>query len=176
MKPVSFPLVHVTTNSCQDSNRTFKTCEAIDLLKNKTVLIFSVTGAWFPPISTKKLLDYEQHYDEFKKRGVNDIFCTSTNDIFVLSKWASENNIKNIKMLSDGNAEMCELMGMLRERFDLNIGVRCASFVSLVVDTQIKCTLSEVDQKHNKKTCTYAATHPRAMLDWIDKYSQHGSR
>ena len=166
MKPLSFPLVHVMIKDHSEKKHIH--CDADDLLRNKTVVLFSVSGAWVPPLSNKKLLDWDNAYPQFAERNVDEIYCVSTNDSFVLDAWRDCHGIQNVKMMSDGNGDLCRLMQMLREDRDICLGERAEPFVVLCVDTQIICKFTEPPREHNTHGAVYGQTHPSVLLNWID--------
>ena len=55
----------------------------------------------------------KKKYNEFKEQGIDEIYCLSVNDAFVMHNWGKSLGIKNVKMLPDGNADMTRQMGML---------------------------------------------------------------
>ena len=61
-----------------------------DLFAGKKVILFSLPGAFTPTCSTYQLPDYEKMYDQFKALGIDDIYCISVNDAFVMNKWAQQ--------------------------------------------------------------------------------------
>ena len=88
-----------------------------DYFKGKRVLIFSLPGAFTPTCSTMQLPGFEEYYDEIKATGIDEIYCISVNDSFVMNKWVMRHQkIENIKVIADGSGEFTEGMGMLVEK------------------------------------------------------------
>ena len=69
-----------------------------ELFKNKNVILFSLPGAFTPTCSTYQLPGFEKLYDDFKELGVDDIYCISVNDSFVMNAWGKVHDINNVKM------------------------------------------------------------------------------
>ena len=84
-------------------------------LKIKVVL-FALPGAFTPTCSTSHLPRYNQLAPVFAENGVDDIICLSVNDTFVMNAWEKDLNVENISLLSDGNGEFSEGMGMLVDK------------------------------------------------------------
>ena len=83
-----------------------------ELFGGKRVVIFSLPGAFTPTCSSQQLPGYERLYDEFRAQGIDEIYCVSVNDAFVMNAWAEQLGIKKVKMLPDGNGDFTRLMGM----------------------------------------------------------------
>jgi peroxiredoxin len=84
-----------------------------DFFDNKRVLVFSLPGAFTPTCSTYQVPGFEESYTKIKDLGIDEVYCISVNDSFVMNKWAKDQNISNIKMIPDGNGEFTRQMGML---------------------------------------------------------------
>ena len=78
----------------------FKTTD--DLFANKRVVVFSLPGAFTPTCSTYQLPGFEEQYNDFKTKGIDEIYCISVNDAFVMNEWARALNIKNVRVIPDG--------------------------------------------------------------------------
>jgi glutaredoxin-like protein len=103
-----------------------------DLFANKTVVVFSLPGAFTPTCSSTHLPGYNELAKTFHENGVDDIICISVNDTFVMNEWAKSQNAENITLLPDGNGEFTEGMGMLVDKSDLGFGKRSWRYSMLV--------------------------------------------
>ena len=95
-----------------------------DYFKGKRVILFSLPGAFTPTCSTYQLPDFDKLYDDFKKIGIDEIYCISVNDSFVMNAWAKHHKIDKVKVIPDGNGEFTRKMGMLVEKNNLGFGYR----------------------------------------------------
>jgi peroxiredoxin len=93
-----------------------------ELFGGKRVIIFSLPGAFTPTCSSYQLPGFEEKYDEFKAAGIDEIYCISVNDAFVMNEWARQLGIKKVKMLPDGNGDFTRLMGMLVSKSKIGFG------------------------------------------------------
>lgn len=116
-----------------------------EMFKGKKVVVFSLPGAFTPTCSSTHLPRYEELYDTFKKNGVDEIYCVSVNDTFVMNEWANAEEIKKVKMLPDGNTEFTKAMGMLVKKNDLGFGDRSWRYSMLVVDGKVEKQFIEPD-------------------------------
>jgi glutathione-dependent peroxiredoxin len=105
-----------------------------DLFTDKTVIVFSLPGAFTPTCSSTHLPGYNQLANVFKENGVDDIVCISVNDAFVMNEWAKDQEATNITLIPDGNGEFTQGMGMLVDKSDLGFGKRSWRYSMLVKD------------------------------------------
>ena len=85
-----------------------------DFFKGKRVVLFSLPGAFTPTCSSLQLPGFEDNYEKIKGLGVDEIYCVSVNDSFVMNAWANHMKIKKVKMIriseiQDGHAYRKEL-------------------------------------------------------------------
>ncbi len=108
------------------------------LFTGKTVIVFSLPGAFTPTCSSTHVPGYNHLAKVFKANGVDDIICISVNDAFVMNEWAKDQESENITLLPDGNGEFTERMGMLVDKADLGFGMRSWRYSMLVKDGVIE--------------------------------------
>lgn len=106
-----------------------------ELLKDRTVAMFGVPGAFTPTCSAKHLPSFVAHADALKAKGVDAIVCTSVNDVFVMDAWGKHNGIdKEIEMVADGDAVLTKAAGLELDLTGKGLGLRCQRFSMLVED------------------------------------------
>lgn len=105
-----------------------------ELFAGKTVILFSLPGAFTPTCSSTHVPGYNELAKTFKENGVDDIICVSVNDTFVMNEWLKAQEATNITMIPDGNGEFTEGMGMLVDKADLGFGKRSWRYSMLVKD------------------------------------------
>lgn len=118
-----------------------------EIFENKKVIIFSLPGAFTPTCSSTHLPRYEELYDVFKNEGVDEIYCLSVNDSFVMDVWGKEQKIEKVKMLPDGNGHFTEKMGMLVNKENLGFGKRSWRYSMLVVNGVIEKQFIEEEKE-----------------------------
>jgi glutaredoxin-like protein len=117
-----------------------------DIFKGKTVIVFSLPGAFTPTCSSTHVPRYNQLADTFRQHGVDDIVCVSVNDSFVMNQWQQEQEADKITFLADGNGDFTRGMGMLVAKNDLGFGDRSWRYSMLVKDGVIQKMFIEPDQ------------------------------
>ncbi|MDW6091654.1 glutathione peroxidase [Vibrio rhizosphaerae] len=105
-----------------------------ELFKGKTVIVFSLPGAFTPTCSSSHLPRYNELFPVFQEHGVDDILCVSVNDTFVMNAWKNDQEADNITFIPDGNGEFTTGMGMLVNKHDLGFGQRSWRYSMLVKD------------------------------------------
>jgi len=135
-----------------------------DLFGGKTVVVFSLPGAFTPTCSSTHVPGYNELAKVFKDNGVDDIICISVNDAFVMNEWAKSQEVTNLTMLPDGNGEFTEGMGMLVDKADLGFGKRSWRYSMLVKDGTIEKMFIEPEEPGDPFKVSDAAT----MLNYIN--------
>jgi len=115
-------------------NNEWKNVTTAELFDGKTVVVFSLPGAFTPTCSSTHLPRYNELASVFAKHGVDDILCVSVNDTFVMNEWSKDQESQNITMIPDGNGEFTDGMGMLVDKADLGFGKRSWRYSMLVKD------------------------------------------
>ncbi len=106
-----------------------------ELFSGKTVVLFSVPGAFTPTCDAKHLPGFIELADELKGKGVDTIACTAVNDVFVMNAWGKLAGVGDkILMLADGNAEYVKALGLELDATGYGMGLRGQRFAILVKD------------------------------------------
>jgi len=105
-----------------------------DLFSGKTVIVFSLPGAFTPTCSSSHVPRYNQLADVFKQHGIDEIVCISVNDAFVMNEWQLDQRADNITFIPDGNGEFTAGMGLLVDKDDLGFGKRSWRYAMIVRD------------------------------------------
>jgi glutaredoxin-like protein len=134
-----------------------------DIFKGKTVIVFSLPGAFTPTCSSTHVPRYNQLTPTFKQHGVDEVICISVNDAFVMNEWREEQKAHNVTFLPDGNGDFSRGMGMLVAKNDLGFGERSWRYSMLVKDGVIEKMFIEPDVPGDPFEVSDADT----MLDYI---------
>lgn len=124
----------------------FKNISSSDIFKGKSVIIFSLPGAFTPTCSSSHLPRYNQLARTFKNEGVDEVICISVNDAFVMEAWARDQKAENIRFLPDGNGDFSQMMGLLVDKNELGFGKRSWRYSMHVVDGVVKKMFIEPDK------------------------------
>ena len=113
----------------------------VDIAKaaaGKTVAVFAVPGAFTPTCSAKHVPSYLQNYDAMKAAGVDEIWCLSVNDPFVMGAWARDQKTDGkVRMLADGDAAFAKATGLTLDLTGKGLGLRSNRYSMLVRDGKV---------------------------------------
>jgi len=138
-----------------------------ELFNGKRVVIFSLPGAFTPTCSAYQLPGFEEKYDDFIGLGIDNIYCISVNDGFVMNAWAQDQNIEKVKLIPDGNAYFTRSMGMLVNKSNLGFGDRSWRYAAVVDNGIIEKLFIEDGQRDNAETDPYEATTPEVVFNYV---------
>jgi glutaredoxin/glutathione-dependent peroxiredoxin len=128
--------IEVASEACAIGPNTFSVA---DLAKGKKIAIFGLPGAFTPTCSAQHVPGYVQHADAFKAKGVDEIWCISVNDAFVMGAWGRDQKATGIvRMLADGNAEFSKALGLDADFSKFGMGTRSQRYSALVEDGVVK--------------------------------------
>ncbi|RMH43674.1 MAG: peroxiredoxin, partial [Alphaproteobacteria bacterium] len=105
-----------------------------DYFAGKRVILFALPGAFTPTCSTYQLPGFEENFDRFRDHGIDEIYCLSVNDAFVMNKWGEAQGLRNVKLIPDGSGVFTRLMGMLVAKDNLGFGMRSWRYAAIVND------------------------------------------
>lgn len=126
--------IETETAGCSLGPNTFKVSE---LVKGKKIAIFGLPGAFTPTCSAKHVPSYLANYDKLKAKGVDEIWCISVNDAFVMGAWGRDQKATGkIRMLADGSAEYTKKLGLDLDLTARGMGVRM-NRISMLVDNGV---------------------------------------
>ena len=104
----------------------------------KTIAVFALPGAFTPTCSAKHVPGYVEKYDELKKAGVDEIWCVSVNDAFVMGAWARDQKTgTKVRMLGDGSAEFTKATGLTLDLAARGMGLRSNRYSMLVKNGKV---------------------------------------
>ncbi|KQV33233.1 peroxiredoxin [Massilia sp. Root335] len=128
--------IDVATEGCALGPNTF---DVADLTRGKTIAIFGLPGAFTPTCSAQHLPGYIQLADQLKAKGVDEIWCISVNDAFVMGAWGRDQKATGIvRMMADGSAAFTKALGLEFDLVAKGFGVRSQRYSMLVQDGVVK--------------------------------------
>jgi len=108
---------------------------AEQIFAGKTVVLFSVPGAFTPTCDAKHLPGFVQHAAELKAKGVDTVACMAVNDVFVMNAWGKHSNVGDkVLMLADGNGDYSKALGLEMDATGFGMGVRGKRFALVAKD------------------------------------------
>jgi len=135
-----------------------------DIFAGKSVVIFSLPGAFTPTCSSSHVPRYNQLVPQFEAGGIDEVICVSVNDAFVMNEWKRSQKADRVTFLPDGNGEFSEAMGLLVGKEELGFGKRSWRYSMLVRDGVIEKMFIEPEEPGDPFHVSDADT----MLKYID--------
>ena len=143
-----------------------------DYFGNKRVILFSLPGAFTPTCSTFQLPDFNKLYDDFKEFGIDEIYCISVNDSFVMNAWAKHHDIGKVKVIPDGSGEFTRKMGMLVKKDNLGFGLRSWRYAVIIENNEIMQSFIEAGFKDDAEDDPYVVSSPQNILKYLKEESK----
>ena len=109
-----------------------------ELFEDKKLVLFAVPGAFTPTCSEKHLPGYVEHFDDFRKKGI-EVACVSVNDPFVMQAWGQSQHVPDdLMMLADGNGEFTRALGLEMDASAYGMGTRSKRYAIIAEDGVVK--------------------------------------
>ena len=140
-----------------------------ELFDNKKIVLFSWPGAYTPTCSSQQLPGYEEKYEDLKN-FVDEVYCLSVNDAFVMNAWFRDQNIKKVKPIGDGEGKFTKGMGMLVDKPKQGFGMRSWRYSALIDNCKVSKIFIE-DGKNNQSQDNdpFNVSDVDTMLEYLKK-------
>lgn len=138
----------------------FNEKDITEFFTGKKVVAFALPGAFTPTCSNYHVPAYEEEFDNLKALGVDEVYCISMNDPFVLEKWQEISGVKKIKFIPDGNGNFTKDMNMVSDRSASGMGPRSFRYSMYVEDGKI----IKIFKDENGK---FDVSDPKTMLNFL---------
>ena len=128
--------VEVEGNGCSIGPNSFDLEKAT---AGKKIAVFALPGAYTPTCSAKHVPGYVENAEAFKAAGVDEIWCVSVNDAFVMGAWGRDQKTGGkVRMMADGSADFAKATGLTLDLTSRGMGLRSNRYSMLVVDGVVK--------------------------------------
>jgi thioredoxin-dependent peroxiredoxin len=134
----------------------------------KRIIVFSLPGAFTPTCSNEQCPNFERLYDEFLALGIDEVYCISVNDAFVMYQWGKQLGLEKIKLLPDGSGDFTRRMGMLVKKDHVGFGMRSWRYAMVVDDNVITDWFEEPGINDvGADADPYGASAPEKLLETL---------
>ena len=154
------------SNACEINPSIWGEISTDEIFSNKKVVVFSLPGAFTPTCSTYQLPGFEENAQKFYDKGINEIYCCSVNDSFVMNAWRDANNLKNVKVLPDGNGLFAKEMGLLIDMSAVGFNMRSKRYAMIVDNCTITKMFLEPDSSPEDLD-PYGESSPENVLKYL---------
>ena len=128
--------IEVEGNGCSIGPNSFDVAAAT---AGKTIALFALPGAYTPTCSAKHVPGYVAQAEALRAAGVDEIWCLSVNDAFVMGAWGRDQKTSGkVRMMADGSAAFAQATGLTLDLTARGMGVRSNRYSALVVDGVVK--------------------------------------
>ena len=164
MKDISGQMIPQVTFVTRQGND-FVHVTSEELFRGKTVVVFSLPGAFTPTCSSTHLPRYNQLAPALFEKGVDDVICISVNDGFVMESWGKDQESENVRLLPDGNGEFTEGMGALVDKSAIGFGPRSWRYSMVVEDGKIVKMF--IEDENSDEADPFSVSDADTMFEYI---------
>ena len=146
----------------------WKDIDTTELFDNKKVVLFALPGAFTPTCSSQQLPGYEAKYEELKSMGIDEVYCLSVNDAFVMNAWFKDTNVKKVKPIGDGEGVFTQGMGMLVNKPKQGFGMRSWRYSAIINDGVVEEFFEEPGfNNESNDDDPYTVSSPEHVLQFL---------
>jgi peroxiredoxin len=138
-----------------------------DLFDGKRVVLFALPGAFTPTCSSTHLPGYETKYEDILEQDVDEVYCLSVNDSFVMNAWFSSLGIENVKPIADGNGHFTRHMGMLVKKEAVDFGYRSQRYSMVIDNGRVEMIFVEDGKEDNFAGDPFNVSDSESMLNYL---------
>ena len=146
-----------------------------ELFYDKRVAIFGLPGAFTPTCTESLVPDYEELYDELIASGVDDVYCISVNDTYVMNAWREFLGVKKVKFIPDGNGFFTRQLSLNVFKTNVGFGVRSWRYSGIVNNDMFEIMLCEKGQCDNCTEDPYVESRPEKLLAYLKETDKESS-
>ena len=140
------------------------------MFKDKKIVMFGLPGAFTPTCSNEQLPQYEAQYERFKELGIDDVYCISVNDGFVMRSWGAsmDPKVEKVFLCPDGDGSFTEKMDMLVDKPANKFGKRSWRYSALINNGIVEKFFEEPGYNNfSADDDPYEVSDPETMLNYL---------
>ena len=146
----------------------WKDVDTTEIFDDKKVVVFALPGAFTPTCSSQQMPGYEEKYDELKAQGIDEVYCLSVNDSFVMNAWARDQKIEKVKVLPDGSGVFTQGMGMLVNKPGQGFGMRSWRYSMMVDNGEVVKVFEEPGKNNNSEDSDpFEVSDAQTMINYL---------
>ena len=138
-----------------------------NIFGGKNIVLFGLPGAFTPTCSEKQLPGFENAVTDMIALGIDEVWCTSVNDDFVMSEWFTQQGVRYVKYIADGNGHLAAMLNQLVLKNDKGFGLRSWRYAMVVRDMQIVYSAEESGKRDNAEEDPYEKSTPEGILNFL---------
>lgn len=146
-----------------------------EIFAGKRVVVFGLPGAFTPTCSSTHLPGFEAEYDKILSTGVDEVYCLSVNDSFVMNAWMSAQEISKVKPLPDGTGQFTRMLGLLIDKSNIGFGPRSWRYSMVVNDGIVETMFVEQGITDNADGDPFEVSDAYTLLDYLESVSMPDS-
>lgn len=146
----------------------FVTRTSKEIFSGKRVVVFALPGAFTPTCTEQQLPGFEAAYDEIKGYGIDEIYCLSVNDAFVMNAWFDSLGVTKVKALPDGNGAFTAAAGMAVQKTNLGFAIRSWRYAIVVNNGELEWSGVEEGKRDNASDDPYEASTPQRVIQYLE--------
>ena len=144
--------------------------DTLELAEDRKIVVFGLPGAFTPTCSSQQLPGFEESYFLFRDAGIDDIYCVTVNDTFVMNEWALDQGLVNVKLLPDGSGEFTVKIGMDVRKDNLGFGLRSWRYAAVYDNGLLVWSGVEEGFVDNIEGDPYEVSKPENVLDNVKAF------
>ena len=138
-----------------------------EVFGGKRVVVFGLPGAFTPTCSSKQLPSYDEFYNDIIGYDIDEVYCVSVNDGFVLKNWFTSLGVEYVKPLADGNGDFTRRLGMLVNKSNLGFGQRSWRYAAVINNGVVEALLAEDGIEDDCETDPYENSTPLEVIEYL---------
>jgi len=158
----------VLDDGCSFDEGMWTTVTTDDYFKGRRVVLFSLPGAFTPTCTSTQLPSFEENYNTIKTLGIDEVYCCSVNDTFVMNAWAEILKVNNVKVIPDGSGNFTRYMGMLIGKNHRGFGNRSWRYMTVINNGVVEAWWQEPGINNDGSDADpYIETTPEKMMAYL---------
>ena len=139
-----------------------------EIFQDKRVVVFALPGAFTPTCSSTHLPGFEINYDRIIDQDIDEVYCLSVNDSFVMNAWFGAQEINKVKALPDGSGDFTRAMGMSVRKDNLGFGLRSHRYAMVVDSGRVEAIWSEPNKLDNFEGDPFTISDAKTVLQYLE--------